>query len=239
MTTTILIIVCMTITFFIYIMINKRDKSIKQTEDETKADVSVHISVDNGEYKKLNLQSSLKEREERKKRRELLYAKDARRKCKNQIWAILRYMVTYRALQDSTNFYNYKKNWEEFNKAVGTMKKMQPDDYCFNAAFRFCQMENYYGTCAYTLTNDDIEYVRNWKVNNLNIEDVLQIITESYKTYWDNVLSSYVRPLARTKRLQYLVDDLEEVMALPEIQEHSKIIEQVKNLQKYYLSQLG
>jgi hypothetical protein len=230
----------MVIAFFSYIIYKSIEQTEKKEEEEkTDNDFSVQISVDGGEFKNSNLQSSMEERKDWEKRRKLLYAKDARRKWKNQVWAILRYIVTYRTLLDSTNFYNYKKNWDDHKQAIGTMKKMQPDDYCLNVAFRFCQMENYYGTCSHALTNEDIKYVRNWKDNNLTIEDILHIVTESYKTYWNNVLNSYVRPSARTKRLQYLVDDFEEIMALPDIQDHPKIIEQIKDLQSSYLSQSG
>lgn len=230
----------MVIAFFSYIIyksINQTEE--KEEEEKTDNDFSVQISVDESEFKNLNLQSSIDEREERKKRRKLLYAKDARRKWKNQVWAILRYIVTYRILLDSTNFYNYKKNWDDHKQAIGTMKQMQPDDYCLDVAFRFCQMENYYGKCTHALTNEDIKYVRNWKVTNLTIEDILLIVTESYKTYWNNVLNSYARPSARTKRLQYLLDDLEEIMSLQDIQEYPKILDLIKDLQRDYQSQLS
>lgn len=231
----------MVIAFFSYIIYKSIDETGEKENEKKKSKnsiISAQISVDEGEYKELNLQSSSEEKK-RMKRLNLLYARDARRNRQNQVWAILRYIVTYRVLLDSTNFYNFKKNWEDHKHAIGTMKKMKPDEYCFKVAFRFCQMENYYGTCTHALTPEDIKYVRNWKVNNLNIEDYLHIVTESYKTYWNNVLDSYVRPSARTKRLQYLVNDLEEIMALPDIQEYPKVIEQIKDLQKDYLSQLG
>ena len=233
----------MIIAFFSYIIYKSMDQTgekekEKKKEKRTNSVFSAQISVEGGELKELNLLSSSEEREERMKRRKLLYARNARRNSKNQVWAILRYMVTYRALLDSTNFYNYKKNWEDHKIAIVAMEKMHPDDYSFNVAFRFCQKEHYIGLCTHSLTNEDILFVRNWKDNNINIDELLLKVFDSYKSYWNDVLHSYVRQSARTKRLQYLVDDLDKIMTMPEIIERPIILDLTKKLQMDYQSQL-
>lgn len=158
---------------------------------------------------------------------------------KHKIWAVLRYMVTYQQIAQSSNFYDYKKYISDFNYAKGELKKSHPDEYSFKAAIRFCQMEFYYGTCDHQLTDEEIKYILNWQTNTIDTHEILKSVLVSYKEYWDDVLASYIRPSARIKRLQYLVDNLEDVMNLPDVQEYPDILEGVKELQSQYQLQLN
>lgn len=237
-----IIILCIVVAYFIFknVASNKSnsDNSIKEIGKNQKI-YSGKISIDERDIQKQILQSSAEEKLKRKKRRDLLYSREARRKSKDQVWIILRYMVSYKNLLESSNFYNFKKNLEDYKVALDAMENMHPNDYSFNVAFRFCQMEHHIGLCTHTLTNEEIFFVRNWKDNNINIDELLHKVLESYKSYWNNVLHSYVRQSARTKRLQYIVDDLDNIMTMPDIKERPIIIDQIKKLQMEYQSQLN
>lgn len=172
----------------------------------------------------------------RRKRREM---REKRMVRKRKIWAVLRYMVTYNHLMESSNFYSFNNNLIDHNHAKGEIRKLKPDKYSFDTAIRFCRMENYYGTCDYQLNDEDVNYIINWQSNSIDVNDALKNVLNSYKNYWDGVLSSYVRQSARKKRLQYLIEDLENIMNLPYIQEHPDVLQGVKELQIQYQMQLN
>lgn len=193
----------------------------------------IMVSINGGEYRETKYGNSKKNRRERGTIRENRMIR------KRKIWTVLRYMTTYKYLIDSSDFFSFKKNLTDYNYAKGELRKLHPDNYSFDAAIRFCRMENYYGTCDYLLTDDDVNFILNWKSNSIDVHDTLKKVLASYKSYWDGVLSSYVRPSARIKRLQYLIEDLENIMNLPYIQEHLDVLQGVKELQSQYQSQLN
>lgn len=164
---------------------------------------------------------------------------DNKRIRKHQIWLVLRYMITYKALLDSFNFYDFKKNLIDYKYSKGELRKSHPTNYSFDAAIRFCKTEYYYGTCTHQLTNDDIDLVYSWQTNEIDFHEILGHVLQNYQIYWDEVLDSYVRPSARIKRLHYLVDNLEEFLKLPDLQEYSDITEGMRALQARYKSQIA
>lgn len=190
------------------------------------------VSINGGEYRETKYGNS-------KNRRERGTIRENRMIRKRKIWTVLRYITTYKYLINSSDFYSFKKNLTDYNYAKGDLRKLHPDNYSFDAAIRFCRMENYYGTCDYLLTDDDVNFILNWKSNSIDVHDTLKKVLASYKRYWDGVLSSYVRPSARIKRLQHLIEELENIMNLPYIQEHLDVLQGVKDLQSQYQSQLN
>lgn len=192
----------------------------------------IMVSINGGEYRETKYGNS-------KNRRERGTIRENRMIRKRKIWTVLRYITTYKYLINSSDFYSFKKNLTDYNYAKGDLRKLHPDNYSFDAAIRFCRMENYYGTCDYLLTDDDVNFILNWKSNSIDVHDTLKKVLASYKRYWDGVLSSYVRPSARIKRLQHLIEELENIMNLPYIQEHLDVLQGVKDLQSQYQSQLN
>lgn len=192
----------------------------------------IMVSINGGEYRETKYGNS-------KNRRERGTIRENRMIRKRKIWTVLRYITTYKYLINSSDFYSFKKNLTDYNYAKGDLRKLHPDNYYFDAAIRFCRMENYYGTCDYLLTDDDVNFILNWKSNSIDVHDTLKKVLASYKRYWDGVLSSYVRPSARIKRLQHLIEELENIMNLPYIQEHLDVLQGVKDLQSQYQSQLN
>lgn len=170
--------------------------------------------------------------------KELLYKKEERRNRKHKTWLVLRYMVAYNDLVESSDFYSFQNNLTEYENAKKNLNKYSPNDDSFRVAFRFCRIEHYSGACDKELTDKDIRDVLNWHTNSVDKHKVVESVLNSYKDYWDDVLASYKRPSARIKRLQYLVQNLEDVSNLSYIQEFPDILSRIKNLQGIYISQL-
>lgn len=228
MTTAIIITLVVIIAIFVLLKTKVHSGANSPKNNQHK----IMVSINGGEYREAKSDDS--EKDWRKKSQ----ARERRMIRKRKIWAVLRYMVTYRYLMESSDFYSFKKNFSDHKFAKGTLRKLRPDDYSFDAAVRFCRMEYYYGTCDHQLTDDDVKFISNWQSNIIDTHDTLKNVLSAYKEHWDGVLASYVRPSARIKRLQYLVENLEEMMALPDIQEYPDIIQGIKELQKRYQSQL-
>lgn len=171
-------------------------------------------------------------------RRELLYKREKRRTRRHKIWAVLRYMVTYKDFLESKDFYSFKNNLSFFENAKKELNNSSPDDYTFRAAIRFCRIEFIYGRCNHSLTDNDVQTILNWQTVTIDTHAILERVLINYKEYWDDVLASYIRPSARIKRLQYLVEKLEDVSKQPYLQEYPDLIHGVKNLKEWYLTQL-
>lgn len=229
------IILLISIIVVLCVFLNKRNN--KSTNHEEIIGTKIMSLKNGGDYKEFK--SSPQERTDREKRQELLNKRDERRIRKQKVWLILRYMITYRQLVQSSTFYDFKKYIADHKYAIGELRKAHPDDYSFNTAIKFCRMEYYYGTCDYQLTEEDIKFVLNWETNDIDTHEILKDVLNSYKEYWDEVLASYVRPSARIKRFQYLIDDLDKIMDLPDVQEYPNILQGVKELQNLYQLQLN
>jgi len=206
-------------------------------EDNT---VSVTVVIGDVNYTVNNLKpkSTPSQEDSHKEKRELRYKKADKRERKLIIWRVLRYMITYRNLSSSTNFHEYKNNIASHNHAVEELKISKPDKYHLEAAIRFCQIEYLCGRCDYELTQEDIDLLENWETKTIDNNRILNDILTTYKEYWDNVLDSYTRPSARIKRLQYLIQDLQEVMKMPFLQNTPNVLNNIKELQDYYQSLL-
>lgn len=202
--------------------------------------VSVTVTIGDVEYTVNNLKpkSTPSQEDSHKEKRELRYKKADKRERKLIIWRVLRYMITYRNLSSSTNFHEYKNNIASHNHAVEELKISKPDKYHLEAAIRFCQIEYLCGRCDYELTQEDIDLLENWETKTIDNNRILNDILTTYKEYWDNVLDSYTRPSARIKRLQYLIQDLQEVMKMPFLQNTPNVLNNIKELQDYYQSLL-
>lgn len=202
--------------------------------------VSITVTIGDVDYTVNNLKpkSTPSQEESAKEKRALRYKRADKRERKLIIWRVLRYMITYRDLSSSSNFHEYKNNIASHNHAVEELKISKPDKYHLEAAIRFCQIEYLCGRCDYELTQEDIDLLENWETKTIDNNRILNDILTTYKEYWDNVLDSYTRPSARIKRLQYLIQDLQEVMKMPFLQNTPNVLNNIKELQDYYQSLL-
>lgn len=151
-----------------------------------------------------------------------------------RVWSVLRFMITYTDLMNSTDFYSYKKNRGLYEEAFVRMHKehIKPSD--IEIAIRFCRAEYYNGTCQHEITAEDIKRLNEWQDIQIDEELLLNNILTSYQTYWDNVIKSYKRPSARKNRLQYLVNNTDDILKLPSVQKYPAFTVKVKTLQNHY-----
>lgn len=217
----IIILLLTTIALLIY-------KNIKLQKTKPK----MYINIGNSEYTE---SYSNKLREDSRKQ---LYTRDRRRKRHTRIWSVLRFMVTYNDLMNSKNFYDIRNGRKAHEEAKGRMRKEHVEENDIETAIRFCRMENFYGTCQYSLNNSEIEQLYKWQNIQISEKELLNNVLESYQSYWNEVLNSYKRPSARKNRLNYLIEDLDEVLSLPYIQEYPDITEKIKALQYSYSVEL-
>lgn len=172
-------------------------------------------------------------------RQEYYKLREKRRRRHTQIWSVLRFMMTYRYLVNSNNFNYYEANLKSHKEAFGRTRKEHVDISQINAAIRFCQIEHYYGTCDYELSKDDINILKNIDTYTINEEIIMQKTLDSFKSYWDEVLSSYKRKSAYNNRLKRLIEDLDEQMTLPHVKKNEKIVANMRQLQQTYQQLLG
>ena len=165
-------------------------------------------------------------------------ARDHRLKRHTRIWSVLRFMTTYDQLINTTDFHSYERNKSQYEESWGRMRKEHACDSDIETAIRYCRMENFYGTCQHPLSPQEITLIRQWRDIQINEEELLYKVLDSYQEYWNEVLNSYKRPSARKNRLVYLVDDLENIMTLPFLLQYSDVINKIKFLQTSYIQSL-
>lgn len=161
-------------------------------------------------------------------------AKELRMEKHTRIWVVLRYMVTYHQLVNSTDFHSYEKFKGYYEEALGRIRKEPIERSDIKTVIRFCQFEHFYGICQHKLSAEEIEALYNWHDIHIDEEKLLSNILKSYQAYWDNVLNSYKRPSARNNRLSYLIDNLDEIIKKPFMQEFPNIKTKAQLLQSHY-----
>ena len=171
-------------------------------------------------------------------KRENLHLREERRVRHNKIWAVLRFILAYNDLLAASDFISFNKNIANYENAKADLKQYSPDNNSFQVAFRFCRREFYYGECDSELTDANMQDLMNWETTTIDIHKILNDIIVSYEDYWENVIVSYKRQSARTKRYQYLVDNLDEVLKSSYIREFPDIMQKVEDLQNEYRSRI-
>lgn len=128
---------------------------------------------------------------------------------------------------DIESFYDYEKLYIELIDTHKNILKMQPKHFQYEIAYNIC-LNNlkhnniYFNTDLFTL-----ERIINWKYADNNEEIILSNILNKFIIYWDNVLKTYVRPSARIKRIQYLIDRLITLKQKPFILAFPSLIQEI------------
>lgn len=207
------IIIILLLLIVAFLLISKRNKSKNKSEKP-------HIQVwFNDENNALRTKYKSKEQRQRKHTR---------------IWTVLRFMTTYDQLINSKDFHNFEKNKDSYEEAFGRMRKEHIGTADIETAIRFCRLEHFYGICKHNLSSDEVNKIHQWRSITIEEEELLGNILKSYQAYWDNVLNSYKRPSARKNRLQYLIDDIEDILQLSFMQKYPTLIIKAKELQNHY-----
>lgn len=212
--------------------------STKEQSDmskKTKADILQDIRFTiNG--KELDLNATTEDHSERRKR---IYARDKRSTRHRRVWSILRFMVTYQELMSAKNFYGIRDAIKSHKEAKGRMRKEHIEEYDIETAIRFCRMENHYDLCHHKLSQTDIDNLKNWRSFQINENELYVNVMSNYESYWRTTLNSYKRIYAKKDRLEYLIEDLEEIAGLPDIQEYTDVINRINLLKESYTKELN
>ena len=156
------------------------------------------------------------------------------------IWLFLIFLKAYRDLcNGAQDFYEYKKFNEEFIRAKGKLRKLNPSDDDVFIAIRYSQREYYYGLCDTQITTDKIILIKNWRELAINHEDVFSKTLDHYIEYWDDVLNSYVQKPAKVKRIHYLINDIEGLKGYEIFAQSDNILQQLNTTQEYYRQMLS
>ena len=224
--TTVLIICTCLLVYAIYK--NFQAKDSRHKKDDRNIKVSILTSTDGETFHEAKTGDYKSHREQMKLR-------DKRRERRHTIWVVLQFMITYKKLmENTTNFYQFKDNYTAFKTAKGNMRKRHPDANALNTAIRFCRMEYFYETCERKLTDDDIQSLHKWGELNINEEELLSNVLTSFDMYWKGVLDSYVRPSARTNRINYLIQELANIREMKELQPYPTILSRIDQIQQQY-----
>lgn len=99
-------------------------------------------------------------------------------------------------------------------------------------------MEHFYGICQRKLLDSDIELLYKWKEIIVDEDNLYAKVIQSYEVYWNKVLNAYKRQSAKKNRLNYLIDDLDEIMQLPDIQNRPDVLKKIKQLQNNFATEV-
>lgn len=165
-------------------------------------------------------------------------ARDYRLKRHSRIRIVLSFMTTYNHLMESSNFYELKSNKINYERAKGWMRKDHIETLDIETAIRYCQMEHFYGICQRKLLDSDIELLYKWKEIIVDEDNLYAKVIQSYEVYWNKVLNAYKRQSAKKNRLNYLIDDLDEIMQLPDIQNRPDVLKKIKQLQNNFATEV-
>ena len=153
-----------------------------------------------------------------------------------RIWAVLRFMKEFELLLASETFYDVNKTVAGFHKA---QNRLYEDDFTptkedITTAIRFCRYQNTTGKCGYNLSQKDIDRIYDWRNFSYDGYEILYCAGNSFKDYWDDVITNYKRQADKNKRKKYLVEHLNEMKEKDTLKRipHSK--ELFEDLIKHY-----
>ena len=170
------------------------------------------------------------------KRRAKSYKRYDRLTRHKRIWAVLRFMKEFEKLNASENFYDMDKATANFSQAKERLyeEEFTPNQEDISTAIRFCQYQYAIGSCAHGLSQDDIDRVYDWRSFSYDVHEILSNVGESFKVYWDNVITNYKRQSDKNKRKEYLVHHLNEMKEKDVFKNIPHSDELFKELIEYY-----
>ena len=175
----------------------------------------------------------------RKERRERRYERLQRRKLR---WGVLRHYIMLDSMKEINHIAELKKwleRWHSTKEIVNEIHDYELNEYDFQVLRRFVRLEKAKGKCDIK----EVPHITLKEYNeagNPNIDKVIIKLYSDYEDYWDGVLSGYKRVSDKKKRLQYLIDNLQQDMteSIINIQEARDKISQLLSKYETQLKQL-
>lgn len=220
-------------TFFL----NRIFSVFKVKEDKPK-DISITVNVMGREItvNSADIHSSKEDLADLRARRARRYRRYDRLMRHKKIWAVLNYAKSLEAIYDSNNFYDLDKALIEYHDAFARFDDPDflPSEVEVQCAFRFCDIQYCIGKCQHHLTEAEKQNISNWQANTLDYANILKVVSERFIEYWYNDLNDCKSINVRAKKLEYLIDHLEEVKHRKALSNIPEIEEFISNLRTYY-----
>lgn len=205
----------------------------QRTKNNTDDKYPIHtIALD----EKVSLKTN-EEIEPHHKRMDHLHKKHINRTRKTHVWAELRFIKSIENIIDSENFYDLDKSLGDFHDAKARLfeKHYRPTNEEIDIAIRFCTIGYTQERCSHQLTSSEMHDIHYWESYYIHESTITNVAT-SFKDYWDNVLASYKSSSAKKKRIDYLVNHLNEMKEKESLQEFPNVKDHISQLISYYKS---
>lgn len=145
-----------------------------------------------------------------------------------KIWAVLSYAKSLEAIFDSNNFYDLDNALLDYNNALARLNTpdLRPSENEMLCAFRFCDIQNHKGKCNHRLSENEKQNISNWSNYTLDYTKILDAVSKRFITYWDKVLGAYKKKHAYLRRLDYIINHLNEakhrkgLSTMPQIEDY-------------------
>lgn len=153
-----------------------------------------------------------------------------------KIWAVLNFVKSIEAIFDSQNFYDLDKALLSYRTSIERLNNSEfhPSEDDIICALRFCDIQYHQGKCNHLLTCNERYRISNWKFLDLDYDSILKNVSERFIKYWDEVLDSYKQKSAKMRRIEYLINHLNEIQERKGLSEFPNIEEYLNKIKTYY-----
>ncbi len=220
------------ISFLRNLFANNRNKREKQSE----LSITVDITGSTFTVNSADISMSKIELAEAKIRKARLYKRHERLMRHKRIWAVLNYAKCLEAINNAANFYDLDKALLDHQRAVERFNDLEfhPSIENIYCAIRFCDIKYCQGECEHYLTSEDKNIVFNLRANTLDYDTILKNVSNRFISCWDVTLDRYKQNNARKRRIEYLINHLDEVKNRKGLSTIPHITDYLNNLKAHY-----
>lgn len=129
-------------------------------------------------------------------------------------WGVIRLYIIQDELKYSQNIGDVKRHLSKLHQTMDIIDDVDDftlDENDFRIINRFLAYKQSIGKCdidrLHVVSHDGYIAIRN-----INGEKYLLSALDNFESYWENVLDSYKRKSDKKKRLQYLIENLDETL---------------------------
>lgn len=157
---------------------------------------------------------------------------------RNKISSIISVLIHSYELSFVNNIYDYKNSIQSIKNCMESLSGLNLDDQDYTTAYRVIHRKHSKDLCDLDI---DLPSFSMEIVNGLleqDHESILCRMYENMRDYWDEVILSYKNKSAKTKRLYYLVERLDNEMKDPLIYCYHSVLSKIIELRTHYTDQL-
>lgn len=162
--------------------------------------------------------------------KEIRYKKHLKKERKTRIWLIIRRLVIRNDVLNGYSIHEYLDYKVERNRLDALIKETSVSKREKEIACRFVKHAISTGHCDSNLNEIALSAYDEW----INDSEILRRIYVNFKIYWDNVIRSYKSSNAKSKRITYIIEKLNEDIVRSEICQIVSIQAQIRDLIEYF-----